>query len=327
MVTGVAAPSYDPIPLNVRRPFSREDARRAGIRLRELLSPRFRRLLYDLYVDASVPITTQLLASVALEISPAGSFVSHYTAAALWGAVVPKHSEVHITVPGTLGRTRRSGIRAHAGTGRPAPTMLRGLPMSTAIQTFLDLAGLGLDLIDLVVLGDSLVKKCRVSPEQLQVATRAWSGKGAKRARRAARFVRDGVDSPMETRLRLLIVLAGLPEPMVNLIVRAPDGSWRLRFDLCYEAYRLIVEYDGRQHADDQEQWHRDIDRREELDTMGWRLIIVTHRHLRDDPLGVLSRIRTALLERGATRLHREFRTEYQRHFPTPARQRPSPRA
>jgi hypothetical protein len=29
----------------------------------------------------------------------------------------------------------------------------------------------------------------------------------------------------METRLRLLIVLAGLPEPTVNVIVRGEDGS------------------------------------------------------------------------------------------------------
>ena len=50
--------------------------------------------------------------------------------------------------------------------------------------------------------------------------------------------------------MRLLIVLAGLPEPTVNVIVRAEDGSWRMRFDLCYVEQRLIVEYDGRRHAD-----------------------------------------------------------------------------
>ncbi len=49
----------------------------------------------------------------------------------------------------------------------------------------------------------------------------------------------------METRLRLLLVLAGLPEPTVNVIVRGPDGEWLRRFDLCYPIFRLVVEYDG----------------------------------------------------------------------------------
>ena len=35
----------------------------------------------------------------------------------------------------------------------------------------------------------------------------------------------------METRVRLLLVLAGLPEPTVNVIVRGEDGSWKMRFD------------------------------------------------------------------------------------------------
>jgi hypothetical protein len=57
---------------------------------------------------------------------------------------------------------------------------------------------------------------------------------GARLARRVAGLVRKGVDSAMETRLRLLIVLAGLPEPEVNVIVRDENGDWELRFDLCY---------------------------------------------------------------------------------------------
>jgi hypothetical protein len=56
-------------------------------------------------------------------------------------------------------------------------------------------------------------------------------------------MARSGVDSPQETRLRLLLVLAGLPEPSVNLIIRQPDGSWRRRYDMAYEEFRLIIEY------------------------------------------------------------------------------------
>ena len=86
--------------LNTRRPFSRADARRAGIRLSELLSPRFHKIFYDCYVASTMSITTELRAEAALGISPPGSYVSHFTAAQLWGAVVPDVSDVHVTVPG-----------------------------------------------------------------------------------------------------------------------------------------------------------------------------------------------------------------------------------
>ena len=75
-----------------------------------------------------------------------------------------------------------------------------------------------------------------------------------------------------------------MPEPTVNVIVRGEDGSWRMRFDLCYLDQRLIVEYDGRKHADSTEQWERDIYRREELDQMDYRLLIVTSRGVYSEP-------------------------------------------
>jgi hypothetical protein len=54
---------------------------------------------------------------------------------------------------------------------------------------------------------------------------------------------------PKRRERRMLLVLAGLPEPTVNLIIRNPDGSWRMRFDLSYPGLKLIIEYDGRQHS------------------------------------------------------------------------------
>ena len=64
-----------------------------------------------------------------------------------------------------------------------------------------------------------------MSAEGLRDAALAWHGRGAKLARRAARFVRDGVDSAMETRLRMLLVLAGLPAPEVNFILPPRPGA------------------------------------------------------------------------------------------------------
>lgn len=310
----MAATEHELRRLDVRRPFNRAQARAAGIRLREILGPQFHKILYDSYVSSSVPITTKLRAEAALSMSVAGSYVSHHTAAELWGGVVPACSDVHITVPGQSPRSRRQGIRAHSTTGSRMTSTFQGLRMSSPTQAFLELAA-SLDLVELVVLGDSLVKRKHVTPDDLVMAASQWTGSGAARARKAARFVRKGVDSPKETRLRMLLVLAGLPEPTVNVIIRNPDGSWRMRFDLSYPGLKLIIEYDGRQHTESSGQWRRDLRRREELDRLGWRLIVITSDDLHDAPGAVLTRVREALIDRGAVGIRRRFKTEWIRYF------------
>ena len=65
-----------------------------------------------------------------------------------------------------------------------------------------------------------------------------------------------------------------------------------MRFDLCYPSLKLIIEYDGRQHAEDSEQWLHDLRRREALDRMGWRIIVVTRHDYYDTPEEVLCRVR-----------------------------------
>ena len=234
----MAITARDARPFDPREPFSRADARAAGIGLKTLLSSRFRKIFYDCYVSSSVPLTTRIRAKAALGISPLGSFLSHSTAARIWGGIVPNTPDVHVTVQGTAGRSSRQGVKAHAAVEGTATTCFRNLPITTPEQTFLDLAT-SLNLVALVVLGDSIVKAGRTSAAALRDAALAWRGRGAKLARRAARHVREGVDSAMETRLRMLLILAGLPVPEVNVILRNPDGSWWMRFDLCYPSLKL----------------------------------------------------------------------------------------
>ena len=153
-----------------------------------------------------------------------------------------------------------------------------------------------------MIVGDGLVKAKATTVERLVAAASEATGSRHRLARRAACLVRDGVDSPMETRLRLLLVLAGLPEPTVNVIVRGREGEWLRRFDLCYTVLRLVVEYDGRQHAEDTRQWVTDIDRREELDRGRYRLVVVTRDGIYVEPERTLERVRDALTDCGAAR-------------------------
>lgn len=229
--------------------------------------------------------------------------------------MVPHQPLTHVSSRHGRTRSERQGVDGHENSRGSQVVIHRGLRVSTPEQAFIDLAT-RLNLVDLVVLGDSLVAKRRTTTLRIIEATLAWNGKGGRLARRAAQFVRAGVDSPMETRLRMLIVLAGLPEPVVNHIEYDAKGAWAKRFDLSYPDLLLIIEYDGRHHAEDDHQWGRDIDRREELDADGWRLIVVRSAGIYAEPGRTLERIVDAMRSCGARGLPRKLNIDWERHFP-----------
>jgi hypothetical protein len=71
--------------LDTRHPFTRADARAAGITVKELISSRYQKVFYNLYVSADVVITPQIRARAALHLADPDSYASHHTAAELWG--------------------------------------------------------------------------------------------------------------------------------------------------------------------------------------------------------------------------------------------------
>jgi very-short-patch-repair endonuclease len=91
------------------------------------------------------------------------------------------------------------------------------------------------------------------------------------------------------------------------------------RYDLCYPDLRIIIEYDGRQHANDLGQWNTDIYRREELDDAGWRMIVVTAEGVYRKPEETLTRIRKVLADRRCPGLPRTISAAWRPHFPAPA--------
>lgn len=280
-------------------PFTRREALSWGMTDDELAGPRVQRVFQGVYVKAGLPVTTEIRARAALLIAPAGSYVSHHTAARLLGSWPPDSCDTHITVPKGV-RSVRRGIAAHRADPTFQTVRHRGVLIAAPTAIFLQLAASRLDLTELVAIGDGLVRRRRTTPEALVEAAAAHEGKGARLARRAAAYVRTGVDSPKETRLRMLMVLAGLPEPAVDHKVRTEDGEWERRFDLCYPALKLIIEYDGLHHLREREQWSQDLLRREQLESAGWRIIVINADMLTGDPRGTLARIRTAMIERGA---------------------------
>lgn len=234
----------------------------------------------------------------ALAIHPKSAIASHFSAGRLHGFPLPEHCFEHVMVFAHEDRRYRPGIKPHVANRRRPTVRIRGVVTSDLVSTFVDLAGF-LGLVDLVIIGDWIVRHRPLTAQQLLDACRASEEHHAGAAAYAATFVRAGVDSPMETRLRMLLVLGGLPEPGVNHIVRHADGSWRRRYDLWYPEAQLVVEYDGRQHAEDTEQWQSDLDRREEFDDEGIRVLVVTADGIFREQFRTLQRVRRQLILRG----------------------------
>lgn len=283
--------------VDTKRPFTRADAMAAGINPRKLGS-RYRRIFRDVYVDESVSDDTRIRATAALMLHPVGAWISHQSAARLYGVVVPNSPVTHVSVQRAADRRWSDGLKPHLAPPGEHTHQHRGLPVSQPVRMFIELAGV-LDLVDLVVAGDSMVRVLGVRAEQLRDAltrrTDYWSGT----ARFAASFVRDEVDSPMETRLRMLIVLAGLPEPEVNYKIRDANGDVVVRFDLSYPAQRMAVEYDGRHHVEIITQWESDDERREYLDEIEWRILKVRSSGIYVEPGRTVERVWRALRSRG----------------------------
>lgn len=301
-------------PVNTRLPFTRATGLRAGIAAKDFRRPRFRQLLRGVYVDRDVEVTPRIRALAALSLFVADAFASHMSAARVYGIPVPALPEEHVSVADPRHRRVRDGVRSHV---RPQPKtrLVAGVRVSAPEQLFTELAAL-LPLVDLVIVGDHLVRKQKTTCAALVEACADLPGGPGRLARQAATLVRAGVDSPMETRLRLLIVLAGIPEPQVNLTIRDVLGDPIRRYDLAWPAVRVIVEYDGRHHIERVEQWEQDLARREQIADDDWRILVVISNGIFTDPGRTVDRVFGLLRRRGLSGLPAEPKDAWRPHFP-----------
>ena len=79
------------------------------------------------------------------------------------------------------------------------------------------------------------------SPSARRLRTRRRPRRGVRRRTSGATWTR-----PWRLGCRMLLVLAGLPEPQVNLKIRDEDGEVLRKYDLSYPAVRVAVEYNGK---------------------------------------------------------------------------------
>ena len=94
-------------------------------------------------------------------------------------------------------------------------SIAKGLPVTPRVRTVADL-GRHLPLVEAVVAIDMALHSRLVTAEQLRRWVETHVGyRGISRLRQAMDLAEPSVQSPMETRLRLLLILAGLPRPQV----------------------------------------------------------------------------------------------------------------
>lgn len=233
-----------------------------------------------------------------------GQFVSHVSAAVLWGLPVPGDPDgpVHITSLIPAAQPRRAGVVGHRLTPERADVTERwGMPASTPAALWVDCGAL-LSPDELVARGDAIVTspRCRTTIDDLRAAlVRAGSRAGVRRLRAALELVRVGAGSPQETRARLAIVRAGLPEPELQVEILDEAGRFVGRVDMAYPEQRTVIEYEGDHHRTDAEQWGRDLRRYREMERLGWAVVRWTKSDLSGHARGALEHL-AALLARRA---------------------------
>lgn len=177
---------------------------------------------------------------------------------------------------------------------RPGDVVMTPLGAATSLRrTAVDLArGIGtahLDHLGRVVWADAFLRATGLRAAEARAAQVGAAGlHGLATAREVLRDARDGVDSPKETELRLLIMGAGFPEPRTQCPVHL-HGRVIAHLDLGWEEYRAGAEYDGRVHRERRQHSH-DLDRHNGIRVAEWRVLQVDQRLL-DKPDALLTRL------------------------------------
>ena len=224
---------------------------------------------------------------------------SHRTAAALWrlDGFSPGVIEVVTT---SQPRPPPKGVLLHrVRTLQQADVVtVRGIPTTTATRTLLDLGAVA-DATFVEKALDDALRRGLTSLPRLRWALQA-GGKGRRGAPVLRSLLRERhphdarMESPLEARLLRLIRRSRLPLPIAQFEVRR-RGHVIARVDLAYPDAKLAIEADGYRYHSGKTAWHRDLERRNQLMGLGWRILHVTWDDLRRHPKRIIDEVEQAL--------------------------------
>lgn len=252
-----------------------------------LRGPGYRRLRRGVYIAADEPDSYGWeVQAVMLDLAGKGGVAAGPSAA--WSVDETAFAEagdpVHVYVPRAVALRPQAGCVMHraAVAGRSVVRTPLG-PATEPIRTAVDLArGIGTSHLTArrrLALVERLLRVTSATADDVRRDADDLRGlHGLPQARRLLSWARDGVDSLMETELRLAVVGAGLIEPIVQCPV--PDARRVVaRLDLGWPDLRVGVEYDGAVHRE-RRQHSRDLARHNAFRALEWTVFQVDARLL-----------------------------------------------
>jgi hypothetical protein len=244
-----------------------------------------------------------------------GEFFSHLTAALLWDLPLPHvdvdRIDVSVLAPSRAPRGR--GVRGHQLSGRQVTVVSGpdGLRATSPSSTWAQLGPYVRHPYDLTAIADAILLTPRIAgpfgrvlreplANRAELVSELHRGRriGVRSLEEAVVRARPGAVSRPETWCRLLILDAGLPEPVLDHDVYDDAGLFVGCVDLAYPHLRIAIEYEGDHHRLDSRQWNRDIAKHDRLAEIGWRVIRVTRTMVFEDPGALTGRVRSALRDR-----------------------------
>lgn len=276
-----------------RGPFTQAEALKVGVTRRQLQGSSYRRLGSCLYCWADVKDSPLLTLTAIARRLPSGAALSGETAAWLHGIDIEPCDPIEVTIPESFQRSRFPGASVRRAALTIGEIVRRsGLPTTSALRTVADLTGRN-SLTEGVVVADQFLHARLVSIARLRAhVDKHPRAKGIARLRRVIDLAEPKTESAMETRLRMLLVLAGLPRPEVQVPICDDEGRFLGRPDLLYHDQRLAIEYDGGNHRD---RLVDDNRRQNRLIGAGFRILRFTASDLYGSPESVVVQVRHGL--------------------------------
>ena len=222
----------------------------AGLTLSSLRGNAWRRLGNELYCWSGLRQDPWLVLSAWQRALPAAAVFAGATAAWLFGLDLEPIDPVEIVLPPSSGVRPRVGLGVRRSQVPAGETVtIRGLRATTLHRTLLDLCLQRSAVEALIAIDMSVHSGLTCKADLRRYGASAMGRAGARRLRDLA-VLAAPAESPMETRLRWLLIKAGMPRPDVQTDLSDNDDRFVGRADLYYPAARLVLEYDGGNHRD-----------------------------------------------------------------------------
>jgi hypothetical protein len=271
----------------------------AGLVTRDRLrGPRYRRLLPDVYARSGDPPDLALRSLAAYRLVEGRGVLSGHSAAVLLDAGCAPHPDVpaEITVPEKI--RCHPGLVVHRDRLHPGEiTRIGDVCCTTPLRTAFDLAR-RLDRREAVVAVDRLANRHRFNPDLLlNFCVRYRGHRGVARVPEALALASPYSGSPMESRLRLLIVDAGLPRPRVQWVVQDVATRTAIWLDLAWPELMIGIEYEGDVHTEPGRVL-RDVGRYTRLVDRGWRIYRYTKLEVYGEPRRIVAELGRARKQR-----------------------------